>query len=146
MISVLTSFIANNSTTQLKQNLANITNDLLVAIYNQTVAQSNNISITPVNPMSFFNLSQNNHNVTVTQTALLYVSLSLSIVVLFIALAAKLWLVSYSCQAFSVGSPYDRAMKRQEAYNGVLVWSLGGVINMLPVILLIALYMFVYCV
>ena len=144
MISVLTSFITNNSTTQLKRNPADITNDLLVAIYNQTVAQSNNISITPVNPMSFFSLSQNDYDAAVTQTALLYVSLSLSIVVSFIALAAKLWLVSYSRQAFSVGSPYDRAMKRQEAYNGVLVWNMGGVINMLPVILLIALYMFAY--
>ena len=55
---------------------------------------------------------------------------------------AKLWLVSYSRQAFSVGSPYDRAMKRQEAYNGLLVWNIGGVINVLPVILLIALYLF----
>ena len=33
-------------------------------------------------------------------------------------------------------------MKRQEAYNGVLVWNLGGVINMLPVFLLVALYFF----
>ena len=59
-----------------------------------------------------------------------------------ISLAAKLWLVSYNHQAFSVGSPYERAMKRQEAYNGVLVWNLRGVINILPVILLIALLLF----
>ena len=59
-----------------------------------------------------------------------------------IAVVAKLWLVSYSHQVFSVGSPYDRGMRRQEAYNGVLVWNMGGVINMLPVILLIALYLF----
>ena len=58
------------------------------------------------------------------------------------ALVAKLWLVSYSREAFSVGSPYDRAMKRQEAYNGLLVWNIGGVINALPVILLIALFLF----
>ena len=54
-------------------------------------------------------------------------SLSLSITVSVIALVAKLWLVNYSHQVFSVGSPYDRAMKRQEAYNGVLEWNLGGV-------------------
>jgi hypothetical protein len=66
----------------------------------------------------------------------------LSIIVSVIALVAKLWLVSYSHQAFSAGSPYDRAMKRQEAYNGVLLWNLGGVINILPLILLIALYLF----
>ena len=73
---------------------------------------------------------------------LLYSSLSLSITVSVIALAAKLWLVSYSRQAFSVGSPYDRAMKRQEAYNGVLLWKMGGVINMLAIMLLIAVYLF----
>ena len=106
------------------------------------VAQSNNISITPVDPRSYFHQSQADYNAAVTQNALLYISLSLSIVVSVIALAAKLWLVNYSRQAFSVGSPYDRAMKRQEAYNGVLVWNLGGVINILPVILLIALYLF----
>ena len=39
-------------------------------------------------------------------------SLSLSITVSVIALVAKLWLVNYSHQVFSVGSPYDRAMKR----------------------------------
>ena len=62
--------------------------------------------------------------------------------VLVIALLAKLWLVSYNQQAFSVGSPYDRAMKRQEAYNGVLVWDMDGVINTMPIILRIALYLF----
>ena len=35
-------------------------------------------------------------------------------------------------------------MKRQEAYNGVLVWNMGGVINMLPVLLLVALFFFVF--
>ena len=55
---------------------------------------------------------------------------------------AKLWLVSYSHQALSVGSPYDRAMKRQEAYNGILVWNMGAVINILPLILLIAVILF----
>ena len=139
-ISVLTSFIAH--TTQFQRNPADITNDLLVAIYKQQVAQSKNITIAPVNTTSIFDLPQADYNTAFTQNALLYISLSLSIVVSVIALAAKLWLVSYSHQAFSVGSPYDRAMRRQEAYSGVLVWNMGGVINMLPVILLIALYMF----
>ena len=111
-------------------------------IYDQLVAQSNNTSIPPVDPKSYFNQSKANYDDAVIQNALLYTCLSLSVIVSVIALMAKLWLVSYSRQAFSVGSPYDRAMKRQEAYNGVLVWNLGGVINMLPVILLIALYLF----
>ena len=96
----------------------------------------------PVDPRSYFDQPADDYDSAVVQNALLYTSLSLSIIVSVIALMAKLWLVSYSRQAFSVGSPYDRAMKRQEAYNGLLVWNLGGVINMLPVILLIALYLF----
>jgi Family of unknown function (DUF6535) len=63
-------------------------------------------------------------------------------------LVAKLWLVSYTHDAFSAGSPYERAMKRQEVYNGILAWRMGAVINALPlaVILLIALIMFMFAV
>ena len=142
-ISVLTSFIIQ-SVTQFQRNPADVTNDLLVAIYNQMVAQSNNTSILPVDPRSYFSQSKADYDAAVIQNALLYTSLTLSMAVLVTALMAKLWLVNYSHQAFSVGSPYERAMKRQEAYNGVLVWNLGGMINMLPVILLIALYLFGY--
>ena len=106
------------------------------------VAQSKNTSIQPVDPKSYFNQSEADYDIAVYHNALLYTGLSLSLIVSVIALVAKLWMVSYSRQAFSVGSPYDRAMKRQEAYNGLLVWNIGGVINMLPVILLIALYLF----
>ena len=52
---------------------------------------------------------------------------------------AKLWLVSYSHQVFSFGSPYERAMRRQEAYNGVLAWNLNAIINALPIIIIISL-------
>jgi hypothetical protein len=55
---------------------------------------------------------------------------------------AKLWLVSYSHQVFSFGSPYERAMRRQEAYNGVLAWNLNATINALPIVLIISLAMF----
>jgi Family of unknown function (DUF6535) len=140
-ISVLTSFIIQ-TLPQFQRNPADITNDLLAAIYNQLVAQSNSTSIPPVDPRSFSELSIDNYHDAVIQNALLYTSLSLSIVVSVTAHVAKLWLVNYSRQAFSVGSHYDRAMKRQEAYNGFLVWNLGRVINMLPVILLIALSLF----
>jgi Family of unknown function (DUF6535) len=128
---------------QFQRNPVDITNDLLAAIYNQLVAQSNNMSVPPVDPRSFFKQPIDNYHDAVIQNALLYTSLILSLVVSVTALVAKLWLVNYNRQAFSVvGSPYDRAMKRQEAYNGVLVWNMGGVINMLPVILVIALYLF----
>jgi Family of unknown function (DUF6535) len=60
-----------------------------------------------------------------------------------VALVAKLWLVDYRHRAFdSVGSPYERAIRRQEAYNGVLAWKMGAMIHALPVMLLVALIMF----
>ena len=125
----LTSFIIQTFT-QFQRNPADISNGLLVAIYNQMVAQSKNTSesIQPVDPKSNFNQSEadSDYDTAVFQNALLYTGLSLSIIVSMISLVAKLWLVSYSRQAFSVGSPYDRAMKRQEAYNGLLVWNIGG--------------------
>ena len=111
-------------------------------IYNQQVAQSGNTSIPPIDPVSYLSQSEDDYNAAVTQSVLLYASISLSIAVSVIALVAKLWLINYSHQAFSVGSPYDSDEAR-EAYNGVLVWNLGGIINMLlPVILLVAHYLF----
>ena len=111
-------------------------------MYIQMIAQSNNTSIPPADPSIFFQQSDDDHYDAVFQNGLLYASLSLCIIVSVISLAAKLWLVSYNHQAFSDGSPYGRAMKWQEAYNGVLVWNLGGVINALPLILLLALFLF----
>ena len=111
-------------------------------MYIQMIAQSNNTSIPPADPNSFFQQSKSDHDAAVIQNAILYTSLSLCIIVSVISLVSKLWLVNYNHQAFSVGSPYERAMKRQEAYNGVLVWNLRGVINTLPVILLISLLLF----
>jgi hypothetical protein len=53
-----------------------------------------------------------------------------------------MWLVAYGHRAFSDGTLYERAMKRQEAYSGILAWKLGAVINSLPLVLLLALIMF----
>ena len=111
-------------------------------MYIQMTAQSNNNSILPADPNFFFQQSKSDHDAAVIQNALLYTSLSLCIIVSVISLVSKLWLVNYNHRVFSVGSPYERAMKRQEAYNGFLVWNLGGVINTLPIILLLALLLF----
>ena len=59
--------------TQFQRNPAYITNDLLVAVYNQLVAQStNNTSIPPVDPRSYFNRPKADYDAAVTQNALLY--------------------------------------------------------------------------
>jgi Family of unknown function (DUF6535) len=140
-MSSLTTYIVQ-TLPQLQPNPADTTNNLLKAIYIQMAAQSNNTSIPPIDPSSFFQQPIADHDTAVIQNAFLFTSLSLCIIVSVISLVSKLWLVNYNHQAFSVGSPYERAMTRQKAYNGVLVWNLRGVINMLPVILLIALLLF----
>lgn len=106
------------------------------------IAESNNVSIPVVDVASLFNQDPTDYNAAVIYNALLYTSLALCIVVSVVALAAKLWLVTYSHRAFSTGTLYERAMKRQEAYNGILAWKIGAVINVLPLILLVALVMF----
>ena len=111
-------------------------------IYKQLAAQANNTPIPLVDTDSLFNQDKWDQDNAVTTNALLYTSLALCIVISVIALAAKLWLVSYSDRVFSVGLPYERAMKRQEAYSGVVAWKMGAVINAMPLMLLAVLLIF----
>ncbi|KAF8811283.1 hypothetical protein BYT27DRAFT_6462320 [Phlegmacium glaucopus] len=142
-IAVLTSFVIETSK-NFTRDPADISNDILVTMYKLQVAQaSDNTSFNPPDPNTFFTQNEADYNRAVLCNALLFSALALSTVVSVIALAAKLWLVSYSHRAFeSVGSHHERAMKRQEAYNGVLAWRMGAVINLMPLILLVALIMF----
>ncbi|KAF8801147.1 hypothetical protein BYT27DRAFT_7115509 [Phlegmacium glaucopus] len=141
-IAVLTSFVIE-AAKKFTRDPADISNDLLSAIYTQLAAQSNNISIQIIDPKSFSTRSKMDNRRAVRCNALLYSAVALSTVVSVIALAAKLWLVSYSHRTSeSVGSHYERAMKRQEAYNGVLAWKMRAVIDMMPLILLVAVIMF----
>jgi Family of unknown function (DUF6535) len=78
----------------------------------------------------------------VVANALLYCSLAVSAVVSIVALTTKLWLISYNNRVSSTGSAYERAMKRQVAYNGALAWKLDAIINALPLMLLVSLFMF----
>ena len=141
MIAVLASFITDTSQ-QLQPNQANVTNQLLVGIYDQLVAQANNAPLAPINITTILKLDDSDRDHAVLCYALLYSSLGLCSVAAVLALAAKLWVTSYGERAFSGETPYQRAIKRQRAYSGVLVWRMGAVIQSLPLILLIALVAF----
>ncbi|KIM38902.1 hypothetical protein M413DRAFT_29830 [Hebeloma cylindrosporum] len=119
-ISILTAF-AVGTAEKFERDPADISNQLLLGIYK--------------NQLAFL------QNGTVVYNSLLFSDLALSIVVSMIALFAKLWVISYSHQANSSGSPYQRAIKRQEAYSGVLAWRLKPIIDSLPFLLLIAVFM-----
>ena len=122
---------------QFKRNPAEISNDLLFEIYNN----QKNSSLESLNRGDFFDQKPEEHHKAVVYNALLYADLALSIVVSMIALFAKIWVINYRDQVNSSGSPYKRALERQEAYNGVLAWRMIQIIDSLPFLLLIAVFM-----
>jgi len=122
---------------QFKRDPAEISNDLLFEIYNN---QKNGSSET-LNRGDFFDQKPGEHHKAVIYNALLYADLALSIVVSMIALFSKIWVINYRDQVNSPGSQYKRALERQEAYNGVLAWRMIQIIDSLPFLLLIAVFM-----
>ena len=117
---------------------ADITNQLLVAIYTNQLAALQNSSPAIINTTA---LLQQAEYKAVVYNEFLFTDLNFSIIVSMITLFAKIWVINYGHQVNSPGSPYERAVKRQEAYSGVLVWKLGEIIDLLPFLLLIAVLM-----
>ena len=114
---------------QFDANRVDISNKILLAIYNHE-----NISLSMED---LFKPDQKiGHRVVINDT-LLFGNLALSIIVSMIALFSEIWVIN---QVNSSGSPYERAIKRQEAYSGVLEWRLGQIIDALPFLLLIAVF------
>ena len=74
--------------------------------------------------------------------ALLYPCLSISIITSLLAACAKLWLLRYSRRVTSSGTPYERAIRRQEIYDGAVAWRLKEVIESLPLLISIAVTLF----
>jgi uncharacterized membrane protein len=134
-LSVLAAFVVVTAQ-QFERDPAKISNELLLAIYNNQKNSSDSI-----NGTAFFHLDPKEQHEAVVYNALLYADLALSIVVSMIALFAKLWVINYRNQVNSSGSPYKRAMERQEAYSGVLAWRMIQIIDSLPFLLLIAVFM-----
>ena len=126
---------------QFKPDAGDISNKLLVAIYENQLAYMQNRLPDTIDTVALFQHDTAARREAVIYNSLLYADLALSIVVSMIALFAKLWVISYDHQVNSSGSPYERAMKRQEAYSGVLAWRMGQIINSLPFLLLIAVFM-----
>ena len=76
---------------------------------------------------------------------LLYPSLAIAIIASLLGSFAKLWLIRYSRTVASSGTPYERAIRRQETYDGIVAWRLKEIIESLPllismVVVLFALY------
>jgi len=74
--------------------------------------------------------------------SLLFTSMAFSIIIAMAGLCAKLWLVRYMDQVILPGSPYDRAMRRQEAFGGIKAWRLAMLIDTIPILVFIAVFLF----
>jgi Family of unknown function (DUF6535) len=73
---------------------------------------------------------------------LIYPSLAISVIASLLAAVAKLWLIRYSRRVASSGTPYERAIRRQETYDGVVAWRLKEIIESLPILIGIAVILF----
>ena len=139
-IAVLTSFVLENAK-QLARDPAEITNDILIVLFNKL---SNNSSLSEIHLSDFTQLGPglNHESKAMVSNTLLYVSLAISIVISVTTMAAKLWLIHYASWVGLPGSPYARAMRRQSAYNGVKAWKMDKLIGILPLLTLAAVFMF----
>ena len=79
---------------------------------------------------------------TIHSNTLLYPSLALAIVASMLGTSAKLWLIRYSRRVASSGTPYERAIRRQETYDGVVAWRLREIIESLPLLISMAVVLF----
>jgi hypothetical protein len=78
----------------------------------------------------------------VYSNSLLYPSLAISIITALLASSAKMWLLRYSRRVASAGTPYERAIRRQETYDGALAWKLKEIIESLPILISMAVTLF----
>ncbi|KAF8151672.1 hypothetical protein B0H34DRAFT_678247 [Crassisporium funariophilum] len=136
-ISILTSYIIE-TTKYFRPDPADITNELLIAIY----ARLSDASAPIVNPKDFYNLTPEQSLQAIYANSLIYFSLAVSMVVFVIASITKLWLIRYTREVTTPGPPYQRAMRRQDAYNGLVAWKVEGIIESLPVLVIVGVVMF----
>src|ERR1700733_12833447 len=141
-IAILTSF-AIETQKLFYPDQATVTNKLLVLILN-TLSNSSSVSnISLEDELDMvMKLGPKDYSTAVTLNALLFVSLALAIVISMGAMAAKLWLIRYISWVHSHGSPYDRAMNRQEAFGGLESWKFHRAIYSLPLFTLAAVFFF----
>jgi hypothetical protein len=97
---------------------------------------------TPIDLEKFLRLDATSKSTNDLHSWLLYLSLALSILVAATAMAAKLWLLRYTREVKTSGTPRDCAKRRQEMYNGLVAWQLKICIDAMPVITSIALMLF----
>jgi len=127
---VLTAFIIKVSD-NLNTPPAEVTNKILIAIYNRTMNAS-----MPIDLEQFLRLDESTRRRHDYQIWLLYTSLIISVGVAAIAMAAKLWVIRYSREVATSGPPRACVKRRQEVYDGLVAWKLDKCIDFMPILAL----------
>jgi len=83
----------------------------------------------------------NHESKVIVSNTLLFVALAISVVTAMTTVAATLWLIPYTSRVGLPGSPHDRALRRQEAYSGVKTWKMHWVVDSLPLLTLMAVFL-----
>jgi Family of unknown function (DUF6535) len=88
-------------------------------------------------------MNPNDYGIALYLNTLIYPSLAISVIASLLGASAKLWLIRYSRRVASSGTPYERAIRRQETYDGIVAWRLKEIIESLPILISIAVVLFV---
>ena len=116
------------------------TNKLLIAIYNHTMNAS-----APIDLQQYVTSDEIFDSTLSGCIYLLYISLAVSITEAAFALFINIWLTRYLRSLTMTGATiHERIRQRQENYRGLMEWRLPMLIEILPIVALVALVLFAF--
>jgi hypothetical protein len=114
------------------------TNKILIAIYNHTMNASS-----PVDLQQYITWDEKFHWTVSASVFLLYISLAISVTVAAFALIISVWLTRCQRSLTETGPTiHERIRKRNEIYTGLMEWRIPILIEILPIVALVALGFF----
>jgi hypothetical protein len=120
-------------------NPGDVTNQILIAIYKQTMNASS-----PIDLDKYLRLDEDTQKDVYFRNLILYSSLVFALIIAALATMARIWVIRQGRKMNTpgLGSPRSHVMKRQEMYDGSRSWKLGEFIESLPVLTLIDVVLF----
>ena len=114
------------------------TNNILIAIYDHTMNAS-----TPIDLQRYITWDKTFDWMVTSSVFYLYISLAISITVAAFALIVSVWLIRYQRSITGAGPTiHDRIRQRHENFMGLMEWGLPSMIEILPMVALVALVLF----
>ena len=114
------------------------TNNILIAIYNHTMNASS-----PIDLQRYITWDKTFDSMVTSSVFYLYISLAISITVAAFALIVSVWLIRYQRSLTGAGPTiHERIRQRHENFVGLMEWRLPTMIEILPMVALVALVLF----